>query len=258
MATSSSNLKQARLDFSVSKRTGSINKAGKPSPSQTPPKTVELALPKSKPSAKVEIVESEISDFITISSDEEDTDEIISTDAASSKRAAAKKDALNPATRTRSSTKKSSPNKKITVQKEYSNDIESPGMFGTSRANSQGETNAATKKAAPGTADSNEASILPELKIKNPKWSKHYAEVKAKMGHMPAIHGEMQNRIHEILRVFDDSYEYGPCVGVTRLERWNRAKALGLNPPKEVEEILNTKQGASMPEYSQSVFFGEV
>jgi DNA polymerase delta, subunit 4 len=30
------------------------------------------------------------------------------------------------------------------------------------------------------------------------------------------------------------TYEYGPCVGVTRLERWERAAALGLNPPPEV------------------------
>ena len=30
------------------------------------------------------------------------------------------------------------------------------------------------------------------------------------------------------------SYEFGPCVGIPRLERWERAQALGLNPPKEV------------------------
>ncbi len=30
------------------------------------------------------------------------------------------------------------------------------------------------------------------------------------------------------------TYDYGPCVGVTRLERWERAKALDLNPPEEV------------------------
>ena len=28
--------------------------------------------------------------------------------------------------------------------------------------------------------------------------------------------------------------EYGPCVGVPRLQRWERAHALGLNPPPEV------------------------
>ena len=27
---------------------------------------------------------------------------------------------------------------------------------------------------------------------------------------------------------------YGPCVGMTRLQRWERAKKWGLNPPEEV------------------------
>lgn len=68
------------------------------------------------------------------------------------------------------------------------------------------------------------------------------------------VHGEKQTKIHEILRVFDlyvivkiplafvmsnllvcsRSYMYGPCIGTTRMERWKRAKALGLNPPIEV------------------------
>ena len=30
------------------------------------------------------------------------------------------------------------------------------------------------------------------------------------------------------------SYKYGPCIGTTRMQRWKRAKALGLNPPIEV------------------------
>ena len=61
----------------------------------------------------------------------------------------------------------------------------------------------------------------------------------------------------EILRVFDLSYEFGPCVGVTRLERWERAKALGLNPPDEVREILMTKQGTE-DLFKQNLFYGEI
>lgn len=41
-------------------------------------------------------------------------------------------------------------------------------------------------------------------------------------------------RIHHILRNFDLSYEYGPCVGVDRMARWKRAQTLGLDPPSEV------------------------
>ena len=63
-----------------------------------------------------------------------------------------------------------------------------------------------------------------ELDIKDRKWNKHYAEVRKKMGHLPPgesiglsclrqtliifiiifkVHAENQNKIHEILRVFD-------------------------------------------------------
>lgn len=38
----------------------------------------------------------------------------------------------------------------------------------------------------------------------------------------------------DILRVFDMTSAYGPCVGMSRLQRWERAKKWGLNPPEEV------------------------
>ncbi|KAH7915248.1 DNA polymerase delta, subunit 4-domain-containing protein [Hygrophoropsis aurantiaca] len=88
------------------------------------------------------------------------------------------------------------------------------------------------------------------------RYRKHLGEVKAKMGFMEPIHGEGQNRIHQILRVFDMSYEYGPCVGMTRLERWERAEGFGLNPPPEVRDILLTKEGGE--DYAQCVLEGEV
>lgn len=45
-------------------------------------------------------------------------------------------------------------------------------------------------------------------------------------------------------RLLDRNYDYGPCVGVTRLERWERAQALGLNPPSEV----NTEHQPDLPD----------
>ncbi|KAJ6528708.1 DNA polymerase delta, subunit 4-domain-containing protein [Mycena sp. CBHHK59/15] len=98
---------------------------------------------------------------------------------------------------------------------------------------------------------------LLELNEDDPRWRRHYADVRATRGGMQLIHDEGQTKIHDILRVFDLSYEYGPCVGVTRLERWERASALGLDPPIEVRDILTTRQGAKEP-YSQSVFCDEV
>ncbi|TFY54141.1 hypothetical protein EVG20_g9831 [Dentipellis fragilis] len=63
------------------------------------------------------------------------------------------------------------------------------------------------------------------------RWRKALGEARSKMGNLAPVHAEEQKSVHHILRVFDLSYEYGPCVGVSRLERWERAEALGLNPP---------------------------
>ncbi|XVE62356.1 hypothetical protein DITRI_Ditri06bG0111700 [Diplodiscus trichospermus] len=42
----------------------------------------------------------------------------------------------------------------------------------------------------------------------------------------------------QMLRQFDMNMAYGPCLGITRLARWERAQKLGLNPPKEIENLL--------------------
>ncbi|KAK3297819.1 DNA polymerase delta, subunit 4-domain-containing protein [Chaetomium fimeti] len=42
----------------------------------------------------------------------------------------------------------------------------------------------------------------------------------------------------KVLRYFDVSSQYGPCVGIARLKRWQRAQRLGLNPPVEVLAVL--------------------
>jgi len=94
---------------------------------------------------------------------------------------------------------------------------------------------------------------LLELDEKDPKWRGLLSAARAKRDYQKLIHAEDQDKFHDILRVFDLSYEYGPCVGVPRLERWERAFALGLNPPPEVRDILTTRQG-SKESYSQSVF----
>lgn len=42
----------------------------------------------------------------------------------------------------------------------------------------------------------------------------------------------------KILKLFDLEPRFGPSIGMTRKERWNRAQCLGLRPPSEVYEIL--------------------
>ncbi|ORY56980.1 DNA polymerase delta, subunit 4-domain-containing protein [Pseudomassariella vexata] len=42
----------------------------------------------------------------------------------------------------------------------------------------------------------------------------------------------------KVLRYFDVSSQYGPCVGIDRSKRWQRAERLGLSPPIEVLAVL--------------------
>ncbi|CAA7403907.1 unnamed protein product [Spirodela intermedia] len=48
----------------------------------------------------------------------------------------------------------------------------------------------------------------------------------------------------EALRQFDMDMRFGPCLGITRQERWERAARLGLNPPVELAGLL--RGGASV------------
>ncbi|KAH8425017.1 putative DNA polymerase delta subunit 4 [Aspergillus melleus] len=79
-------------------------------------------------------------------------------------------------------------------------------------------------------------------------WKKEEAKRRA-----PRVHqGELS--LHEkILRLFDLSSQFGPCIGIARLKRWRRANMLGLNPPIEVLAVMlkqndDTKQRAYVDE----------
>ncbi|RDX69058.1 DNA polymerase delta subunit 4, partial [Mucuna pruriens] len=49
-----------------------------------------------------------------------------------------------------------------------------------------------------------------------------------------------QKESEAVLRQFDLNMAYGPCLGMTRLARWERAQKLGLNPPPEIESLLKS------------------
>ncbi|XP_026158176.1 DNA polymerase delta subunit 4 [Mastacembelus armatus] len=40
------------------------------------------------------------------------------------------------------------------------------------------------------------------------------------------------------LRQFDLDWRFGPCTGISRLQRWERANLHGLNPPEEIRDLL--------------------
>jgi hypothetical protein len=54
------------------------------------------------------------------------------------------------------------------------------------------------------------------------------------------------------LRAFDICTRYGPCMSLTRTQRFDRAKRLGLNPPERIRHILE-----AFPEMStESIWHG--
>ncbi|KAM9314973.1 DNA polymerase delta subunit 4 [Pholidichthys leucotaenia] len=59
--------------------------------------------------------------------------------------------------------------------------------------------------------------------------------------------GELQK-----LRDFDLDWRFGPCTGISRLQRWDRAKVHGLNPPAEIRDLL--LQTPADPEYHLSLW----
>ncbi|KZP01508.1 hypothetical protein CALVIDRAFT_559322 [Calocera viscosa TUFC12733] len=87
------------------------------------------------------------------------------------------------------------------------------------------------------------------------KYKPYWKEAQQRMGHQDLIHGKDESKVERMLRVFDLSYEYGPCIGMSRLERWERAEAMGLEPPPEVREILLTEEGTKDAHLAQGIFF---
>lgn len=55
---------------------------------------------------------------------------------------------------------------------------------------------------------------------------------------LSTVHQQNIHMHEKILRHFDLSSEYGPCIGIARLQRWKRAQSLGLHPPMEVLAVL--------------------
>lgn len=71
---------------------------------------------------------------------------------------------------------------------------------------------------------------------------KKYWSAKEKERKTPRVHQSDISLHEKILREFDMSGQYGPCTGIARLKRWNRAQRLGLAPPTEVLAVLLKEQ----------------
>ncbi|KAF1964584.1 hypothetical protein BU23DRAFT_561781 [Bimuria novae-zelandiae CBS 107.79] len=65
---------------------------------------------------------------------------------------------------------------------------------------------------------------------------------KLSSGSAPRYHQKDFGLEEKILRKFDMTGQFGPCVGIARLKRWKRAHRLGLEPPIEVLAVLLQEQ----------------
>lgn len=53
------------------------------------------------------------------------------------------------------------------------------------------------------------------------------------------VDNDVENdEVEQILRRFDMDSTFGPCLGITRLRRWERSHRLGLNPDPAIKTLL--------------------
>ncbi|KAG8466090.1 hypothetical protein KFE25_005660 [Diacronema lutheri] len=57
----------------------------------------------------------------------------------------------------------------------------------------------------------------------------------------------------KVLAAFDLDSTFGPSVGLSRADRWERARALGLNPPEEVRVALNVPHAVNSSVFARAM-----
>ncbi|KAF9437027.1 hypothetical protein BGZ76_002190 [Entomortierella beljakovae] len=67
------------------------------------------------------------------------------------------------------------------------------------------------------------------------------------------IHREGISEGELVLRQFDLAMIYGPCLDLTRLERWERAHELGLSPPQDVKDLILESKLSNTPLFAGRV-----
>lgn len=93
-----------------------------------------------------------------------------------------------------------------------------------------------------------------ELKLKKHSPAKlETAEPSTSAAVQVIVDPEQRETDLNILRTFDLTSEFGPCVGLTRMARWRRAADSDGNPPRNVKQIL--EKNADDQEYEQNVWY---
>ncbi|TLS25410.1 hypothetical protein PpBr36_07224 [Pyricularia pennisetigena] len=104
--------------------------------------------------------------------------------------------------------------------------------------------------------EKSEAEIKAE-KITSAQIRKYWKGVEAQRL-APRVHQEDLDVGEKVLRYFDVSSQYGPCIGSSRKRRWMRAQRLGLNPPIEALAVLVHEEAAGKDEGSQRAYIDEI
>lgn len=60
----------------------------------------------------------------------------------------------------------------------------------------------------------------------------------------------------DIVTQFDLNSRFGPCSGLSRLERWERAKRLGLRPPVDVRSCIERVESDALKQFDFDFRFG--
>ncbi|KAK4079469.1 DNA polymerase delta [Trichoderma simmonsii] len=97
---------------------------------------------------------------------------------------------------------------------------------------SEAEVELVTENAPEKTEAELKAEKITDAQIKS------YWKAIEKVRKAPRVHQEDLDVGEKVLRYFDVSSQYGPCIGITRVKRWQRAERLGMKPPIEVLAVL--------------------
>ncbi|KAI5617481.1 DNA polymerase delta subunit 4 [Silurus asotus] len=89
--------------------------------------------------------------------------------------------------------------------------------------------------------------VVKKVKRSNRREKKHPSPPAAEPPQLSEREVDLQQ-----LRKFDLTWQFGPCTGITRLQRWERAALHGLNPPQKIKDILLRE--STDPEYTHSLW----
>ncbi|KAI1919940.1 hypothetical protein LOZ65_004218 [Ophidiomyces ophidiicola] len=122
-----------------------------------------------------------------------------------------------------------------TVKHEEATPVEQP-VAGSSKSENAVREQARLHAQLPKTEEDRRAERLTQKDIQR------YWQTEEENRIAPRIHQDGLSVEEKILRHFDISNQYGPCVGIARIKRWHRAHKLGLNPPLEVLAVLRKEE----------------